>query len=119
MTGNVATILVVIVLALSLCGRAHASDRQTISDADCVVVGMRIVQMTEPQQRTAGLLLATYYLGRLDVRLPAADSERLIESEARKMTVAEFRANATRCGKVLTLRGQELQKIDDDLTHKR
>lgn len=116
MTRSAVTILVGIALSLGLCGRAYASGQQWIGDVDCVVVGLRMVQMTEPQQRTTGLLLATYYLGRLDERLPDADSERLIESEAGKMTVAEFRANATRCGEALTLKGRELQKLAADLT---
>ena len=34
------------------------------------------------------------------------------------MTEAEYRAGTTRCGKALTLKGQEIQKIGADLTHK-
>jgi hypothetical protein len=77
-----------------------------------------MVQTAAPQQRTAALMLAAYYLGRLDNRAPDAEVERLIEREAEKMTEAEYRAGATRCGKALTLKGQEIQKIGADLTHK-
>lgn len=77
-----------------------------------------MVQMAAPQQRTAALMLTAYYLGRLDSRAPDAEVERLIEREAEKMTEAEYRAGTTRCGKALTLKGQEIQKIGADLTHK-
>jgi hypothetical protein len=61
-------------------------------------------------------MLAVYHLGRLDSRAPDAEVEGLIEKEAEKMTAAEFRANAVRCGKALTLKGQEIQKIASDLS---
>ena len=64
------------------------------------------------------MMLAVYYLGRLDSGAPDAEVEGLIEKEAREMTEAEFRANAVRCGKALTLKGQEIQKIGADLSGK-
>jgi len=107
-----------VALASGFCAQARASDRQGIDDAQCVVVGLRMVEMTGPQQRAAGMMLAVYYLGRLDSRAPDAEVEGLIEKAAREMTEAEFRSNAVLCGKALTLKGQEIQKIGADLTHK-
>ena len=110
--------MVCVLLAIGLCEKAYASDRQTVADVRCVVVGLRMVKMTMPQQRAAGMMLSVYYLGRLDGRAPHANIEQLIEREVGKMTLTEFRANATRCGKALTRKGQELQKIGADLVRK-
>lgn len=110
--------LVGMILASGLCEAARASDPQMIADVDCVVVGLRMVQMSIPQQQSAGLMLAIYYLGRLDGRASDAEMEELIERDAEKMTAVEFRANAIRCGKALTLKGQEIQKIGADLSGK-
>jgi hypothetical protein len=54
----------------------------------------------------------------LDGRAPDTEVEGLIEREAEKMTAAEFRSNAVRCGKALTLKGQEIQRIGADLSRK-
>jgi hypothetical protein len=77
-----------------------------------------MMQMTSPQQRGAGTMIALYYLGRLDSRAPVSEADGMIESEAEKMAPAEFRANAVRCGKSFSLRGQEIQKISADLSRK-
>lgn len=113
-----AGILAAVGMLVGLCQAVCAADQQVAADVRCVVVGLRMVQMTTPQPRAAGMMLAVYYLGRLDNRAPDAEVERLIEREAEKMTEAEFRAGATQCGKALTLKGQEIQKIGADLTHK-
>lgn len=110
--------MVCVLLAIGLCSKAHASDRQTVADVRCVVVGLRMVQMTMPQQRAAGMMVAMYYLGRLDGRTPHPDIEQLIEREIDEMNPAEFRANASRCGKALALKGKEIRKIGGDLVRK-
>lgn len=97
---------------------ARAANRYALSDVRCVVVGLRMVEMPASQQRTAGMMLAIYYLGRLDGRAPDAEVEGLIEREAEKMTAAEFRSNAVRCGNALTLKGQEIQRIGAELSRK-
>jgi hypothetical protein len=97
---------------------ARAANRYGLSDVRCVVVGLRMVEMPVSQQRAAGMMLAIYYLGRLDGRAPDTEVEGLIEREAEKMTAAEFRSNAVRCGKALTLKGQEIQRIGADLSRK-
>lgn len=111
-------VLAVMMLGSVICEAALASDPTIIADADCVVTGLRMVQMSMPEQRSAGLMLAIYYLGRLDGRASGVEIDSLIEKDAEKMTTAEFRANAVRCGKALTLKGQEIQKIGTDLSDK-
>lgn len=105
-------------LGSAICEAAPSSDLAIVADADCVVTGLRMVQMSTPQQQSSGLMLAIYYLGRLDGRASGVEIDALIENDAEKMTAAEFRANAVRCGKALTLKGQEIQKIGIDLAHK-
>ena len=107
-----------VVLTSSLLTAAHASGRSTASDARCVVVAMHMATLNSPQQRSTGVMLAIYYLGRLDGRSSGEDTERLIEDEARKMTPAELRSDAVRCGKVLTRKGREMMRIGADLSHK-
>lgn len=97
---------------------SNAVNSYAVSDVRCVVVGLRMAEMSEPQRRAAGTMLALYYLGRLDVRSSDSELEGLIEREAEGMTQAAFRANAVRCGKALTLKGQEIQKIGTDLLSK-
>lgn len=107
-------------VAMFVCanGAARATDREVVADVKCVVVGLRMMQMTAQQQQGAGTMVALYYLGRLDSRVPDAEADGLIESEAEKMAAAEFRANAVRCGKGLALRGKEIQKVGADLSRK-
>jgi hypothetical protein len=111
-------IIAVVGIFVGLWQTGFASDRQAVADVSCLVVGMRMIQMTAPQQRAAGMMIAVYYLGRLDGEGQETGLERLIETEAKKMTEPEFRANAVRCGKAFSLRGQEMQKIGADLTRK-
>lgn len=108
----VAAIIVSIATFIIPCERAHASDQRRQADVACVVVGLRMVQMTAPQQRAAGMILAAYYLGRLDVEFQRyANIEGLIEQEAGRMTSVEFRADAIRCGEALQNKGAEIQRI--------
>jgi hypothetical protein len=79
---------------------------------------MHVAFAGSPQQRPAGLMIAMYYFGRLDERSPHGDTERLIEAEASKMTPADYRAGAARCGKALGVKGQELQAIGAALARK-
>jgi hypothetical protein len=107
-----------IVLVAGFCGEAYASDSETSADVRCVVVGLRMANMTAQQSRAAGIVMATYYLGRLGSRSSHAEIEQLIESEAQKMTSEEFQTNVTRCGRALAAEGQEIQKITADLLRK-
>lgn len=95
--------------------RVHAADVQVDADARCIVVAMHIASLGTAVQRTAGMMIAMYYFGRLDDRAPHANVERLIENEAKKMTMAELRANAARCGKALRVESHEFASIGEDL----
>jgi hypothetical protein len=94
---------------------AHAADGQKDADVRCVAVGLRMIEMTAPEQRTAGMMLAVYYLGRLDGKASDLDVERLVKAEAAKMTSADFRADAVRCGQEMQQKGSEIQRIGSSL----
>jgi hypothetical protein len=113
-----AAVLTGVAMSIAMSGAARATDRRVVADVKCVVVGLRMMQMTAQQQQGAGTMVALYYLGRLDSRVPDSEADGLIESEAEKMDAVDFRANAVRCGKGLALRGREIQKISADLSRK-
>jgi hypothetical protein len=98
-----------------LCGTAHSANTESVADARCIVVAMNMSKELGPAQQSAAMMTLLYYLGRLDGRGSKLDIENLIEKEAVKMTAAELRAEAVRCGAALTEKGQEIQKIGRDL----
>ena len=55
--------------------------------------------------------MAIYYLGRLDAQKPKVDLEALLIDQANRMTPADLKSEAVRCGSELAARGQELQDI--------
>lgn len=113
---RVAAIAACIWLGPVLIAEASVPDRETISDARCVLAGMHVAFLGSPQERAGGLMIAMYYFGRLDERSQHQDTERLIEAEARNMTPEQYRADAARCGKALGVKGRELQRIGADLS---
>ena len=94
---------------------ADEPQQESIDDIQCVVVGMRIAGARNASQQSAGTMLALYYIGRLDGRDPKLDLESALAKEVVKMTPAELREAATRCGARLTEKGQELTKIGQDM----
>ena len=107
--------LVCATLVSGALSRVHAADGQVDADARCIVVAMHIASLGTAVQRTAGMMIAMYYFGRLDGRAPHADVERLIENEAKKMSMVELRENAARCGQALQVRSREFASIGEDL----
>ena len=109
----------VLLVAFSmLCGSAHGADAESVADARCIVVAMKMSNEPAPTQQSAAMMTLLYYLGRLDARGSELDTENLIEKEAAKMTAAELRAEAVRCGAALTEKGQEIQKVGRDLARR-
>jgi hypothetical protein len=107
-----------ILLAASFCEKTYGADGDTSADARCVVVGLRMASMADPQSHAAGVVMATYYLGRLGARSSNTESEQLIESEAQRITSSEFQIELGRCEQDLVREEQEIQKITADLSRK-
>lgn len=95
---------------------ARAQDAETIGDVRCVVVGMKLGGSSNATQQSAGMMLALYYIGRLDGHVPDFDFESLLAKEAMKMTASEFKNEAGRCGGHLTQKGEQITKIGKDIS---
>lgn len=109
-------ISIALVLAISMAwGTAHAANAESIADVRCIVVAMNVSKELDPARQSAAMMIALYYLGRLDGRGSEPDVENLIAKEAAKMSAAELRAEAERCGAALTTKGNEIQRIGDRL----
>ena len=94
---------------------AIAQDAVT-EDVRCAVVGIKISTMTGTAPQKSGVLLATYYFGRLDGQgLSAREIERRILAEANRMTDVDFVAEVQRCGAVLAEKGDQITQIEKAL----
>jgi hypothetical protein len=94
---------------------ATAAEDETAADIRCVVVSMGLSQSDDAALKTAGLLSAMYYLGRLDGHAPNLDLENGFFDEIQKMNPAELQSEAMRCGRVLRERGMVLTDIGRNL----
>ncbi len=113
------TLLTMLVGALTLCpAQAPAQDAETIADVRCVIVGMKFAGMADPTQRSAGMMLSMYYIGRLDGRVPKLDIEALMIKEISTMTTTDYGFEAKRCGASLTDKGQEITRIGKDIVER-
>ena len=92
-----------------------AQDADTVADVRCVAVGIRSAELPDSRQKSTGLLMALYFIGRLDGRNPKVELEALLAAQVAKMTAADFAAEATRCGQSLASKGAQITKVGQDL----
>ena len=92
-----------------------AQDAAITADIRCVAVGIRAAALPDSHQKSSGLLMALYYIGRLDGRDPKLDIEALMSEQLAKMTAADFVAETQRCGGGLTGKGAQITRIGQDL----
>lgn len=107
-----------ICLLPGIVGPSHAADEQdpeTIADVRCPAVGLRISQLPDSSQKSAGLLATLYYLSRLDGRTPKLHLEASLSRDIESMDGDAVRAEAVCCGNSLTARGQQLIEIGEHL----
>ena len=109
MVGLVATVLAV------TSSRGLADDRSLMADVHCVIVGMQLAEASPSVQQSRGVLMAIYYLGRLDGQSKGADIEGLIVAEAGKMTSADYASETKRCDAGLTEKGLQITQLGQDL----
>jgi hypothetical protein len=95
--------------------QAMAQDADTVADVRCVAVGIRSAALPDSHQKSAGLLMALYFIGRLDGRAPKLDLEALLSEQLSKMTAADFTTEAARCGSSLTAKGAQITRVGQDL----
>jgi len=105
------------IAAIGMYSTACADETETAGDARCFIVGIQMSRAADASQQNAGLLLALYYLGRLDGMVPKVDLEELLAKETPAMAeLAEFKKEAVRCGKALSEKGVAIQQIGQHLT---
>ena len=92
-----------------------AQDADTVADVRCVAVGIRSAELPDSREKSTGLLMALYFIGRLDGRNPKLDLEALLAEQLAKMTAADFAAEATRCSSSLATKGAQITKLGQDL----
>jgi hypothetical protein len=111
-------LLALICLLPTILGPSFAAEdpnSETIADIHCLAVGLRISQLPDASQKSAGMMATLYYIGRLDGRTPKLDLENLMVQEIPKLNDATFRAEAVRCGNGLTVRGQQITEMGEHL----
>jgi hypothetical protein len=94
---------------------AQAQDADNIADIRCVAVGIRFAELPDSHQKSTGTLLVLYYIGRLDGRAPSLDIETLLAQQIAKMSDADYGVEATRCGKWLAVKGEQITHIGEDM----
>ena len=94
---------------------AKAQDADNVADIRCVAVGIRFAELPDSHQKSTGTLLVLYYIGRLDGRAPSLDIEKLLADQIAKMNDADYSAEATRCGKWLAVKGEQITHIGEDM----
>jgi hypothetical protein len=87
----------------------------TIDDIRCLAAGLRFAEMPDSHQKSTGMLMVLYYIGRLDGRNPDLDIEGLLTEQISKLTAAEYAALATRCGNNLSAKGQQISHLGDKM----
>ena len=95
--------------------RVSARDATTIADVRCLVVGMKLMDASDPNVRASGQVAMAYYLGRLDGRNDSPDLEPLLTQQAEKMTAADYQSEARLCGERLKTRGQQIVTMGRDM----
>jgi hypothetical protein len=95
--------------------KSLAQNQEDIADVRCVAVALRMTEMPAAEQKSTGLMMAVFYLGRLDGRTPNLDIEQSIFEQIGKMTNADYSGEAIRCGKRLSEEGRKITQISKNL----
>jgi hypothetical protein len=95
--------------------QAMAQDADTVADLRCVAVGIRSAALPDSHQKSAGLLMALHFIGRVDGRDPTIDLEARLSEQLSKMTAADFTTEAARCGNTLSSKGAQITRLGQDL----
>ena len=100
-----------------LCGvslhQAVLADASEITDhVRCIDVGLGASQSTDPARQQGAVVVAMYFLGRLESLIPQANLEDLLIKESPAMSKPSvFQAEATRCGLTLKDKGRMMQQV--------
>lgn len=95
--------------ALALPATAHAETAETTADLRCVAVAFAMT--SDPKFSSIGMMVALYYLGRLDGRDPDLDLAKKFSDPDALMAGMSVQEAAKSCGEKMSLRGRELKDI--------
>ena len=105
-------------LALVLLMSVQAVGDETVADVQCVIVGARLSELGDPNQRLTAGMLMIYYLGRLDGRVPSFEIESLVDKEIDKMTPGIFAHETRRCSDEFSAKGIEVTRIGHEISRR-
>jgi hypothetical protein len=87
-------------------------------DLRCLLVGMRLSTVTDPQQKSAGLMLTSYFYARLE-QTATKELEDDLAKEAFDMSPSDFKFELGRCSGILKEKGQVIKALGADLMRRR
>jgi len=96
-------------------GSAHAQDTDPASlDARCAMIGLGIAgtEAATPEQRSNGMVLAVYYIGRLQGRTPNIDLRAAFQRQAQTTPQDRLEGEGTRCTNEFRAVGQTLNAMN-------
>lgn len=107
---------VLLLWGVSLHQAALADTSEITDDVRCIYVGLEAAQSTDPAKQESAVVVAMYFLGRLDSLMPQANLEDLLIKESPAMSKPSvFDAEATRCGLTLKVKGRMMQQVGNRL----
>jgi hypothetical protein len=102
-------------IILSLVGCTAASAQPPADsvrfDLRCLLATTVVGSQASGEGRAAAMVVSTYFLGRLDGSLPAAQLEARLNQEAQELQASQIGEIARACAAVTHRRGQEVRDI--------
>jgi hypothetical protein len=97
---------------------ANAQSPPSGPDMRCLLVGMRFATTPDSQQKSAGLMLISYFYAKLDQTAPK-ELEDALAKEALDMTPPDFKFAAGRCGTIIKDMAQAMKDLGANLARRR
>jgi hypothetical protein len=91
--------------------QTRAQDAETIADVRCLALGIKMAN-------SSGIMVALYYLGRLNAHAPQLDIEDRVTQEIGRMTTADYASASTRCGGALREKWQQITRIGSGMSER-
>lgn len=95
---------------------AAPEESEATTELRCILLSGNMASAKDPQARQAGMMMAFYFLGRLDKKFSAAELQKRLTTEAETITADKLRAAATTCGEQLKARGAFLEDLGGKLS---
>lgn len=119
-TKSICTYIVLFTLALVEASGATAEELRdkTPPDLQCLAVGTIMSASQDPQARSFGVVMAIYYLGRLDGSGRGEDIGTKLKAEALLLTAQEVQRVQGSCRSLLSSRSKALADVSNSLRPK-